>query len=180
VSACCHRRDISFYAQHQPDFILSDYFQGDIKGWGMIQSRLWGQSGRVLSRFDIDLRGDWHKNISGNEGVLWEKFNFYHKNTPLYRTWQLQKISPTDYRGIAADVQKIATGKTNGAAAHWDYQMNIDANGKTYAVSMDDWMYLMHDGVIINKTDIYKFGIKVAELTIFMKKDQNPPVRKKP
>jgi hypothetical protein len=42
-----------------------------------------------------------------------------------------------------------------------------DAGG--HALNVVDWMYLMENGVIINRSQFRKFGIKVAELVATMR-----------
>ena len=42
--------------------------------------------------------------------------------------------------------------------------------GSTYRLKFDDWMWLMNDGVLMNRSYMKKFGITVGEITIFMKK----------
>ncbi len=51
--------------------------------------------------------------------------------------------------------------------------MDIIVDNSTYKVRFDDWMWQMNDGIIINRSYIKKFGITVAELTLFMKKLDN-------
>jgi len=52
----------------------------------------------------------------------------------------------------------------------WAYQMDLPVGDKTFQVTFDDWMFLMNDGVLVNRSYIKKFGITVAELTLFMQK----------
>lgn len=37
---------------------------------------------------------------------------------------------------------------------NWQYQMDIPVGDKKYKINFDDWMYLMNDGVLINKTHL--------------------------
>ena len=48
--------------------------------------------------------------------------------------------------------------------------MDIEVSGKTYKIHFDDWMWLMNDGILINRSYLKKFGFTVAELTLFMQK----------
>ena len=41
-----------------------------------------------------------------------------------------------------------------------------------YRIRFDDWMWVMNDGVLINRSYLKKFGITVSELTIFMQKQK--------
>jgi hypothetical protein len=51
--------------------------------------------------------------------------------------------------------------------------MDLDVDGSTYRIRFDDWMWAMNDGVVVNRSYLKKFGFTVAELTLFMQK-QNP------
>jgi hypothetical protein len=35
---------------------------------------------------------------------------------------------------------------------------------------MDDWMYLVEENIILNRTSMRKFGFKVGEIVLVMKK----------
>ena len=37
-------------------------------------------------------------------------------------------------------------------------------------LNMDDWMYLVDDDTIINRTSMNKFGLEVGEIVLIMKK----------
>jgi len=40
----------------------------------------------------------------------------------------------------------------------------------TINVALDDWMWLIQDGVLVNRSEIRKFGFRVGEVTIFFRK----------
>ena len=46
------------YREQQPEFVLEEYFNGNLKAWGGIQDR----SGNVTTRFEADLVGAWQGN----------------------------------------------------------------------------------------------------------------------
>ena len=52
----------------------------------------------------------------------------------------------------------------------WAYQMDLPVGDNTFRITFDDWMFLMNDGVLVNRSYLKKFGFKVAELTLFMQK----------
>ena len=45
--------------------------------------------------------------------------------------------------------------------------MNVKANGKTWLLHFDDWMYLQDDNHLFNKTEMKKFGFTVGTVTLF-------------
>jgi hypothetical protein len=48
--------------------------------------------------------------------------------------------------------------------------MLLPMDGEQYQVHFDDWMYLVNDNTVINQSDIVKFGITVAKVTLVIQK----------
>lgn len=161
LSDCSHKLDQ--YAEQKPAMDLKEYFNGPIKAWGMVQN--W--KGDVTERFDIEMLGTWE----GDQGTLDEHFTYYDGRTQK-RQWKITKISDNQYEGTAGDIIGTATGSTNGSAMRWAYVMEVPVKDTTYTLTFDDWMFRMNDGVLINRSYLKKFGVTVAELTIFMQKQE--------
>ncbi len=154
---------LDHYEQVEPKLKLEEYFNGPIKAWGVVQDR----SGKITRRFSIDMLGEWN----GDEGTLTENFEYYDGETQQ-RVWTITKTADQKYQGTAGDIIGKATGEVKGNAVQWAYQMNIDVGDNTYKITFDDWMFLMKDGVLINRSYLKKFGFKVGELTLFMQKQE--------
>jgi len=152
---------IDTYQNTDPKLDLKAYFSGPIKAWGLIQDR----SGKVTRRFDVDMVGTW----DGDTGTLEEEFRYYDGKTDT-RVWTIQKLENDAYEGTAGDIVGTADGAQEGFAMRWKYQMDVPVEGRTFRLTFDDWMYLMNDGVLINRSYLKKFGVTVAELTLFMQK----------
>ena len=161
VLSACTSVDINSYKDTQPIASLEDFFNGPVKGWGILQDR----SGKVTRRFDIDMVGTW----KGNVGTLEEKFVFYD-GEKQERVWTITKKPDGTYEGTASDILDIAKGKTSGSAVQWKYTMDLPVGDRKYRIVFDDWMFQMNDGVLVNRSYLKKFGFTVAELTIFMQK----------
>lgn len=157
----CTSPSLSHYDNTQPEMKMEEYFNGPIQAWGVVQN--W--RGNVTRKFDIDMVGTWN----GDVGTLEEDF-VYDDGETQRRVWTITRIGEKTYEGTASDIEGKAQGKANGNAAQWQYKMNLEVDGKTYLITFDDWMFLMNDGVLVNRSYLKKFGITVAELTIFMKK----------
>lgn len=153
--------DLNHYENNTPEFDLSQYFNGEVKAWGIIQN--W--RGQVIDRFDIQLVGDWQ----GNKGTLEEEFVFYDGKIQ-HRTWNITKLDAGTYQATANDIIGIAKAKSSGNAIRWNYQMDITVDNSTYRISFDDWMWSLNDGVVVNRSYMKKFGFTVGELTVFLKK----------
>lgn len=154
-------KTIEYYAQENPEMSIKSYFNGPIKAWGIVQN--W--RGVVVRRFDITMIGKWE----GDIGTLTEHFQYYDGETKE-RIWTIKKLDAENYEGTASDIIGKALGRTKGNAAQWSYIMDLEVDKTTYRISFDDWMWALNDGVLINRSYLKKFGITVAELTIFMQK----------
>lgn len=157
----CGGNTLNYYEASQPKADIKDYFDGPIKAWGIVQD--W--RGRVVSRFDVDMVGSW----DGNKGELKEDFRYYDGSTQQ-RIWKITKLEDGSYEGTAGDIIGKAKGASTGSAVNWHYQMDVPVDDSTYRLKFDDWMWQMNDGVLINRSYLKKFGITVAELTLFMQK----------
>ena len=154
---------LDYYNDTTPKADIKEFFNGHIKGWGVAQD--W--RGRVVNRFDIDMVGKWE----GDNGTLTEHF-VYYDGKKQERIWTIKKLPDGTYVGTAADIIDKADGRVNGAAVQWHYTMDLPVGDTTYRLKFDDWMWQMNDGVVINRSYLKKFGITVAELSIFMQKQK--------
>lgn len=157
----CAGNTLGHYENTKPEADIQAYFTGPIQAWGLVQD--W--RGRVVTRFDVNMVGVW----DGDTGTLTEEFRYYDGRIQE-RIWTITKKPDGTYEGTAGDIVGKAEGASNGSAVNWHYTMDIPVQGKTYRLKLDDWMWQMNDGVLINRSYMKKFGITVAELTLFMKK----------
>lgn len=161
--SACMGQTLNHYDNTQPKLDIKEYFNGPIKAWGIIQD--W--RGHVVSRFDVEMVGTW----DGNNGVLEEDFRYYDGSTQQ-RTWKIVKLEDGRYEGTAGDIIGTAEGDASGYAVNWAYWMDVPRGDSTIKLRFDDWMYQMNDGVLINRSYLKKFGLTVAELTLFMQKQE--------
>ncbi len=156
----CANVNVSDYQNEKPKLDLATYFNGKVDGWGMVQDR----SGKVTRRFTVEIDCTWR----GNEGVLDESFIWSDGKTEK-RIWKITKQGD-NYIGTAGDVVGQAIGVASGAALQWRYILDLPVDNTTYKVNMDDWMYLIDDKTMANRTVMTKFGVHLAEISIFFRK----------
>ena len=125
----------------------------------------WDWRGRVTAKFDADMFGTWKNGV----GTLEEQFEFYD-GKQQNRVWTLRKTGQNTFSGEAPDVIGAARGRYSGSALNMNYVLDLPVGDSIYQLTFDDWMWKMNDGVLINRAYMKKFGITVAELTVFMKK----------
>jgi hypothetical protein len=169
LGACA--ANVADYAGEAPRLDLTEFFHGPIQAWGIVQNR----SGKVVRRFQVDMVGRW----VGNEGVLEEDFRFADGQTQR-RIWRFRKIDASRYSGTAGDVTGQAEGEVAGFALRWRYVLQVEVDGKTWDIDFDDWMYLLDDRTMINRSVMRKFGLRVGEVTLFFRKPPVPPEEGRP
>ena len=159
--ASCASVSVQEYAAEKPVLDLKEYFNGKVDAWGVIQDR----SGKVIKRMTVEMTCTWN----GDVGTLDERFT-YADGSKETRVWTIRK-NGNRYVGTAADVVGEALGEARGNTLRWRYVLDAKREGGgTIHLDMDDWMWLIDDKTMVNKTSFSKFGIKFGEVTIFFRK----------
>lgn len=150
------------YAGMGPKLDLREYLNGPLEAWGVLVD----YTGKADRHFHVKMVGTWN----GNEGTLEEDFVFSNGQTD-HRVWRITFSDDHNLTGTAGDVIGTAHGQQDGNAMNMRYTLRAkrDAGG-TIDVAMDDWMYLVSDKVLINRTKMKKFGFTVGELIITFRK----------
>ena len=159
--AGCAGPKVSEYRDETPVLDLATYFNGKLDAWGLVRNR----SGKVVKRFRVEMTGSWQ----GGKGTLEENFT-YADGSKSRRIWKISKIDANHYRGTAEDVTGEAVGEAQGNALRWRYVLSVPVDGNTYNVNFDDWMYLMDNEVMLNKSGMSKYGIGLGEVTVSFRK----------
>ena len=149
------------YAQTEPRLDLRHHLNGDIKCDGVI----YGPFGRVVSRFTGDIVASW----DGNKGIMREHFE-YDSGNCQDREWRLELGNDGSIRAEAADLLGPGNGMQSGSALCLRYRIRLPKEAGGHVLNVTDWMYLAPSGVIVNRSQFRKFGLKVAELVATMRK----------
>ena len=143
------------YAGKGPAFDLKDHLSGPLLCEGVI----FGPTGRVVSRFVAEMEGRW----SGPSGTLAEVFR-YDSGRVQHRAWNLALHEGGRIVATAADVVGEGEGRVEGPAVVLRYRIRLPDEAGGQVLDVTDWMYLMENGTIMNRSQFRKFGITVAEL----------------
>jgi len=160
LTSGCATQNIQTYQSTTPTLDMHEFFSGQIDGWGMFQ----GRNGEVKKRFYVDIDAT-------HEGddviVLNEKFS-WADGTKSQRIWRLTEQADGSWKGVAGDVIGEATGQVVGNTLHWNYLLELPVEDKTYKVKFDDWMYLINEDVMLNRSVMTKFGVELGSVTLSM------------
>lgn len=159
----CASTGVEQYRNEQPVLDLKTYLNGTLDAWGIFQ----GRSGEVKKRFHVVIDARWN----GDTGVLDEHFT-WSDGTVSRRVWTLRQQPDGSYRGTADDVVGEAVGELAGNALRWRYVLALPVDGKVINVDFDDWMFLMDDTVMLNRSYMTKWGFNLGEVTLSFVKRQ--------
>lgn len=162
LGGCATSLDGSRYLEQTPGFDLFTFFDGDVQAWGIVQNR----SGEVVQRFSVDIQG----RVEGATLILDETFAYGLGEGVMERQWTIARNDDGSYQGSAGDILDTAAGNAYGNAFRWSYAMDLPVGEKTYRVKFDDWIFALDEQRIVNRSYIQKFGLDVAEVTIFMER----------
>ncbi|MCL4186363.1 MAG: DUF3833 family protein [Rhodobacteraceae bacterium] len=149
------------YAGKGPAFDLRRHLDGPILCEGVI----YGPTGRVTSRFVAEMEARWE----GSTGIMTERFR-YDSGARQDRRWRLAIGVDGAIRAEADDIVGVGRGVQKGPAVRLSYRIRLPEDAGGHVLDTTDWMYLMENGAIINRSQFRKFGIKVAELVATMRR----------
>lgn len=145
----------SDYADTGPSFDIRTHLAGEMLSEGVI----YGPTGRVASRFVAQMQGDW----DGDQGTLREVFS-YASGLEQTRQWTLTMGEGGRFTATAPDVIGVAQGEQVGAAVRMTYRIQLLEDAGGHVLDVTDWLYLMENGTVMNRSQMRKFGLLVGEL----------------
>ncbi|WP_102222825.1 DUF3833 domain-containing protein [Acidimangrovimonas sediminis] len=148
------------YAATAPGFDPRTVLNGKLASEGVI----FGPTGRVVSRFVATMEGRW----TGRTGTLSEHFR-YDSGTEQDRCWTLTLHEDGRLSATADDILGTGTGQASGATLNLKYRLRLPPQAGGHVLDVTDWLYLMPDGTIINRSQMTRFGLPLAELVATMR-----------
>ncbi|OIQ45692.1 MAG: hypothetical protein BM558_02780 [Roseobacter sp. MedPE-SW] len=148
------------YAQTGPQFDLKTHLSGEILSEGLI----FGPNGKMTNSFTAKMVGSWQ----GDTGTLTEEFTYSNGKTQS-RKWYLTLGPNNTFTAKADDLAGEGQGVVSGSTVRLSYEIILPEESGGHTLQATDWMYLTADGAIMNKSEMRKFGLKVAELIATMR-----------
>lgn len=155
--SACSNVTVTDYKHLEPQLKLEEFFTGDLSAHGVVKDR----SGRVIRVFNASIKTSWDQGI----GTLDEDFTF-DDGEQQKRVWRLRPQNDGSYIGTAGDVQGEGQLSVAGNSAFLDYVLTVPYGDGTVDVRVDDRMYLVAPGVLINESELKKFGVRVGSLLL--------------
>ncbi len=167
---------VTWFASRKFDFLAQapeDYSDGpafDIRevlnGALLCDGIIYGPTGRVSSRFTAKFDAEW----DGDSGIMRENFK-YDSGAEQHREWRLKVGKNGRITADADDLVGSGTGQQTGSGVRLAYRIKLPEGGGGHELDVVDWMYLLENGTIMNRSQFRKFGIKVGELVATMRPD---------
>lgn len=157
-----HAQSPKDYSQTGPLFVLDEHLNGPILSEGVI----YGPNGKVGVTFVASMLGTW----DGVTGTLAESFSYSNGKTQE-RKWFLKKGTGNTFTATADDIIGTATGVVSGSSIQLKYKIVLPEDSGGHTLDVTDWLYLAENGAILNRSEMRKFGVKVAELIATMRPD---------
>ena len=140
---------------------LLEYFDGETMAWGLVVDRF----GNLQRTFKVKLIGE-----RDEEKLLLKEYFTYNDGEREYREWVITRTKTGSYEGKSKDTIGVAKGKKIGNTVRMVYDTRINIGETDIRVSFDDRFVKSDKKVVINRAEILKWGIKIADVTIFFSK----------
>lgn len=161
-------RRFDFLAQAPEDYVDGPEFdiRTVLNGALLCDGIIYGPTGRVASRFTAKFDAKWN----GDKGVMREHFR-YDSGSEQHREWRLSVGPDGSIKADADDLVGSGSGRQAGSGVKLTYRIKLPEGGGGHELDVVDWMYLLENGTIMNRSQFRKFGIKVGELVATMRPD---------
>jgi len=143
------------YADQTPRFDIRTVLNGEMITEGVIFNPM----GKANTRFVATMQANWE----GDAGTMTEHFTYASGRTQD-RAWAFQMGENGYFTATAPDIIGVAQGQQSGATVRLTYRIQLPEDAGGHVLDVVDWMYLLENGSVMNRSEFRKFGIKVAEL----------------
>jgi hypothetical protein len=153
----CGKPKHADFRRTRPPFDPVAFWTGHVQSWGVIEDR----DGAPTETIETDCTGE----AEGPDGLHLRQTLTESDGTVRHRDWHLRRTAPNSYIATANDMVGTAQGVAAGRSFHWDWSWASSPGNPLKTVTMHQWMYLMPDGSMLNRTTITKLGFTVAQVT---------------
>jgi hypothetical protein len=148
-------------------FDLLSWLEGRTLAEGVFEDR----GGRVRRRFTVELNGT----AEANALRLNERFIF-DNGERQERTWVLTRGPDRSFIGRAEDSVSEAHGRFDERVAYLSSRLWLKVGKRKIAMHFDDAFYPAGPGLVLNRSTMSKWGIRLGQILIqFRKADQRSP-----
>lgn len=155
LASCAGPRARDFKDQGPP-LDPKAYFSGHLQSRGVVE----GLSGKVRDQFSTQMHG-----VPNRNGLLLIQDFTFASGRKEHRVWDIRIVDAHHYEGHANDSVGRAYGESWGNAFEWNYTLAVPVKGHRVNVDFRQVMLLQPDGVLLNRAQYRKFGIRLGSIT---------------
>jgi hypothetical protein len=146
----------------EPALNIKRFFDGNLTASGVLKNR----SGQVIRTFTASIKAYWEEGV----GTLEEDFIF-NDGEKQRRVWVLKSQNDGSYIATAGDVSGEGKAVIVGNQMNFDYVLQVSYKGSIVEVRVDDRMYLVNDGLLLNESRMTKFGFTVGYILLSINRE---------
>lgn len=158
----CSSISVTNYAGRTPAMIPEEFFDGQLTAHGVVKDR----AGKVIRFFNADIKAYWKDEV----GTLEEDFVF-DDGEKQRRVWTLIRQEDGSYTGTAGDVVGEGKGEIAGNSMFLKYVLAVVYGEGTINLVIDDRMYLVAPDMLVNESEMRKFGMHVGQIILVIRKE---------
>lgn len=148
-------------------FDLLAWFEGETEAEGVFEDR----RGRVKRRFRVAMTG---RPIP--DGLILEEHFVFDDGEHQERTWRLTRGDGLTFDGTCHDAVSRAEGRFATGVAYLKSELRLAVGARQIAMKFDDAFFDIGKGMVLNRSTVSKWGIRVGQvLILFRKRDQLSP-----
>lgn len=159
--SACSQIKVTDYKDNTPVLDMQSFFDGPLSAHGVVKNR----AGKVIRQFNATIDARWVDGV----GTLDEQFLF-DDGEQQQRIWTLKPNGDNRYIATAGDVIGESDLQVSGNSLFLKYILQIAYGDGTINVAVDDRMYLVDPVTLMNESVMTKFGFKVGEVLLVIKK----------
>ncbi len=144
------------FAGKEPTLDPKAYFTGHIQSRGIVK----GPGGKVSDRFSTRMHG-----VPNRNGLLLIQDFSFASGRKVHRVWDIKVVDAHHFEGQANDSVGTAHGEAWGNAFEWNYTLAVPVKGHTIDVHFRQIMLLQPDGVLLNRVQYRKFGLRLGSVS---------------
>jgi hypothetical protein len=157
LAGCSKPMEIAGFKGTAPAFDPVVFWTGHTHSWGVVET----PGGAPSEIVQTDCVGT----PEGADGLHMRQTLTEGDGTVMHRDWHLRRTGPGAFEATANDMAGTARGQAAGRVFHWTWVWAMSPGDPLKNVTMSQWMYLMPDGTMMNRTVVSKLGITAAEVS---------------
>jgi hypothetical protein len=150
------------FKDQTPEIRPMQFFTGHTHSWGIVETG----SGEPKERFETDAVGY----IDADGSLHWPQRLTFADGKTQERDWVLRQTGHHTYEGTANDIAGTAKAEAYGNLFHLTFTLETSPGNSLKNVSMEEWMYLEHDGSIVNRVTVQKLGTTIGMVTEYFRR----------